>query len=132
LAGDGSSPTFRFSSRTSTSITTTVRPTRAPACTVRSPASLPALNACTVAPTNTRKLERCTVCHSFRGSRRIANDVAWITTMRYRETTPNATGTGLHFEAMGTNRSARPKRTYGSAASAPRCTATNARVSVPR
>ena len=57
-----------------------VQPTSAPICTIGSCASVPAVSACTVAATNTKKLERWMPCHTLRGSHFIPHDVTWMIT----------------------------------------------------
>ena len=55
--------------------TTRTPPVSASHCTARFVLSAPAVNPCTVAMTNTGMLNRCTLCQTRRGSRRIIHDV---------------------------------------------------------
>ncbi len=73
--------------------------------------SVPATSACAVTAANTTNESRCTVCHTRRGSRRIASDVSSIANSRYIATIPRATAPGRHAVEYGTTTSAKVQPT---------------------
>jgi len=73
--------------------------------------SAPATSACVVTAANTTNDNRCTACHTRRGSRRIASDVSSIANSRYIAPIPRATAPGRHAVEYGTRTSAKVQPT---------------------